>query len=132
MRPTTSSILKGPCTPAPQQGPVAQSNTKNGMQSSSMVNSSGKSDRTASIVNDQTSDPQIVKESITVTNPNKNKGKNETTSGGGSSLASLWGRANVKSKPLGPDGDTRSNIPKTAGKCNIIFLFLICCILCNN
>ena len=132
MRPPTSSILKSPYVPAPQPGPMAQSSLKNGMQSSSMVNSSAKNDRTASVVNDQTSKPQVVKESITVTHANKNKGKDETSSGGGSSLANLWGRTTAKSKPSDPAVDTSSNVPEAAGKCNSIFLFFLCCMLCEH
>lgn len=107
----TSSILKDSYAPAPQHGPGAQSSTKNGAQSSSMVTSSGKSDRT-SVANDQTTKPQAVKESLTVNHANKKKGKNDTSSGGDSSLASLWGRASGKSKPSGPALDTSNDVPK--------------------
>lgn len=110
VRPKTGTTFKDPAS-APQQGSVAQSSAKNGIQSSSMVNSSSKSERIPSVVNNQTTKP---KEALTTAHTNKNKGKNETSSGGGSSIASLWGRASTKSKSSGPAVDTTCDVPNIA------------------
>lgn len=118
VKPKTSTIIKEPHAPVAPQEPVVQSGAKNGLQSSSLANSSGKGDETASVVNNQTSQPQVAEESITVMHANKNKVKKDTSSAAGGSLASLWGRASTKQKPSSPT----VHDPKFAGKCDNTFL----------
>ncbi|ONK80586.1 uncharacterized protein A4U43_C01F19490 [Asparagus officinalis] len=109
MGPKTSSILKNSYAPGPQQ---AQSSAKNGIEASVMAASSGKSDRSASVINNQQTEPHVTKESIAAINTNKKKGKNETSSGGNGSIASLWGRASGISKVSASATDTTSNVAK--------------------
>lgn len=126
MKPKTSSILTASYASVPQQGPGAQSSTKNGAQSSSMISSSGKSDRTSLVANKQKATPQAVKDSAPVNPSIKSKGKNDTSSGGDGSLASLWGRASGKSKFSGPAIDTISGVPNIGSKFDIYSLPVAC------
>ncbi|KAJ8476660.1 hypothetical protein OPV22_020387 [Ensete ventricosum] len=76
------------------------------MQSSIAV-SSDKSEKVALDAVSKATKPPLIKESVSGGNTGKNKGQNvKSLSGTTSSLASLWGNASAKSKPVTPAAET--------------------------
>lgn len=103
----TYSMLKDLPIQPPKQEYVGQSSAKNALQSCPVITTGDKADRVAPKVTDQTSKPHVVKESASAVHGNKRKSQNEKPMPGtGGSLASLWGRASAKSKPLSPAKDS--------------------------
>ncbi|URE12481.1 DNA polymerase subunit Cdc27 [Musa troglodytarum] len=96
------STVKGQPVQHPQQG----SGAKNGMQSSIAV-SSDNIEKVALDAASKVTKPPLIKESVSGGNAGKNKGQNvKSSSGTASSLASLWGNASAKSKPVTPAAET--------------------------
>ncbi|RZS05482.1 hypothetical protein BHM03_00036012, partial [Ensete ventricosum] len=121
------STVKGQPVQHPQQGSgaknvsIAVSSDKSekvalDVMQSSIAVSSDKSEKVALDAVSKATKPPLIKESVSGGNTGKNKGQNvKSLSGTTSSLASLWGNASAKSKPVTPAAETTIDTSIAAG-----------------
>lgn len=91
----------------PQERKVQQSSPKVSLQSPSVV-TDVKDESNGTRAHDQASKPPADKGKAPPLPANKKKGQNDKSSGTEGSLANMWGRASVKSKPSCAPGDAVS------------------------